>query len=221
MSREKNPRSVPVWRLPLLLKGLHLVSRMAAPPVPRKGKRGEKENKRARSSTTVPGVTTASHGQPLAESRMWVVRPFPWERTDTANWFLWASWSPRTGSFCSLHSLRAIAPPGALEICNYAIRKRKTVAWEVVVQEHAPGVALQQWGGWWEGPRQAVGSARARGQPLVDRHRSKTSRTSVSRNIWWFCCSRQGTSFSGCPASFQEWCYMPPWMHQDRGIIML
>ena len=41
------------------------------------------------------------------------------------------------------------------------------MAW-AVVQEHVPGVALQQGGGWWEGPREATWSARARGQPLPE-----------------------------------------------------
>lgn len=41
-------------------------------------------------------------------------RPFPWERTDTASWFLRASWSPSAGSFCSFNTLST----GDWHLCN-------------------------------------------------------------------------------------------------------
>lgn len=47
----------------------------------------------------------------------------------------------------------------------------------------------------------------------------KVSWTSTGRNAWWFCFLRQGTSFSGCPAGFQEWRYMSPWLPWDRRIL--
>lgn len=96
-------------------------------------------------------------------------------------------------------------------------------------------------GRWWHGRRcrntplrwpcsneDSGGKGKAKGsclvcwcpRPALDAQTSKQdSWTSIGRNIWWFCFLRQGTSFSGCPASFQEWCCMSPWLPWYRRLL--